>query len=155
MKLYSIIVVLVCLTVSLADHPQAPEPDQAPAKPYCLCWLDGECFCGICNCPGGYKVAYNRSLKSGKPLIIWVDVRGCMIKDCINVRVDKLQGYVAPCCVVAEPGDGGIYLKQRLPASASQADIQSVLKPAVRMAPIYQPMFKPIFAPAMRGGGSC
>lgn len=182
-------VVLTCATfVSAAD--QANATQQAPRPPQvslpeatvrhhtdmevrmnavaqlvtqgCDCPATGNCTCGPdCSCEADvYREKYNKSLSTGRPLILWI---ACQCPPCemkltsaVHCRLSCWQGNTTPQVIVCKP-DGNCIRKVvtyqgRIP---STEEVTSALSPKVAYTPppmFYQP---PMFFGGGGFGGGC
>lgn len=86
-----------------------------------------------------YPDVHAKSIKDGKPLVVGI---GCAAPsgDWATATVTKLDGYKAPCIVVAVPRKDYQDWKATLPPTATAADVRKVLsRPEVRAAVPFRP----------------
>lgn len=94
-----------------------------------------------------YKSGYKLSKRSGMPLVVWVGLEPRQIGEgrLVNVGVKELEGYRAPCIVVAKWVDGRLMGKE----VKSIAEAKDWLYPPVRRPPAPRVWIAP------SAGGSC
>src|SRR5260370_29776966 len=103
--------------------------------------------------PLSYTDAHAESLRTGKPLIVWVGRPNRDVAGYICCSVASLDGYKPPCCVVSVPVEGVIFWRATLPAIPTDEEIHDVIRKQAGLWPVAVPSTAPFLAsPAASGG---
>lgn len=102
------------------DFPNAP-----PIIADCECPLTGICACKSCICIQSYTGGIAKSVKDGKPLVVFVGCEPRPIPGMVVARRGSMAGYPAKCIVVSVPIKGDCEWKCTLGVNATNAQIKS------------------------------
>ena len=165
MKQCAILILLSASVVASASGPpQATLSAWAPPPQATVACAEGKCDCKDCdcdpclcglrtfNCPSDceckycklkkratYGECYNKSIKTGKPLVVWVRM-ACLpcerkTPDYVHYHCDSFGGSTKPRVIVATPQGEDLVVRGTLTGAMSADRIQGLV-PVKRSAPI-------------------
>lgn len=137
-NLIAFLILIVMASPSLGQ-PQTPLPPQAPPM------VDYATSKPIPQAPpverSNYEIGRDRSIATGKPLIVFVGTKdfraidGILPNGAVSCWKGKLDGYPKECVFVGAPSGNDVLHKATLPGTATDAQIRRAAGSEVRQSP--------------------